>query len=372
MRGSDEKSGTLFSYVDLESRIPAKHPLRTIRTIVNEALVALDGDFGDLYSDIGRPSIPPEHLLRAMLLQIFYAIRSERLLVERLDFDLSFRWFVGLGIDEPVWDASTFSKNRDRLLDGDVAMRFLAAILDRPKVKRLVSTEHFSVDGTLIEAWASMKSFRRRDDGGSGEPPADGGSSGKEPEGRNGEVDFHGEKRSNATHASTTDPDAMLYRKSPGAGAVLCYMGHVLMENRNGLVVDVEATRVSGHAERMAAVEMVKGVTSASGKRHVTVGADRGFDARDFVEDLRELGATPHVAQNTSKRSSAIDGRTTRHPGYALSIRVRKRIEEVFGWVKASAGQRKTKFRGLPKVRFAFTFAVAAYNLVRLPKLLAA
>ena len=372
MRGSDKKSGTLFSYVDLESRIPAKHPLRTIRAIVNEALAALDGDFGDLYSDIGRPSIPPEHLLRAMLLQIFYAIRSERLLVERLDFDLSFRWFVGLGLDDSVWDASTFSKNRDRLLDGDVAFAFLAAILDRPQVKRLVSTEHFSVDGTLIEAWASMKSFRRRDDGNSGEPPADGGSSGKEPEGRNGEVDFHGEKRSNATHASTTDPDAMLYRKSPGAGAVLCYMGHVLMENRNGLVVDVEATRVSGHAERMAAVEMVKGVTSASGKRHVTVGADRGFDARDFVEDLRELGATPHVAQNTSKRSSAIDGRTTRHPGYALSIRVRKRIEEVFGWVKASAGQRKTKFRGLPKVRFAFTFAVAAYNLVRLPKLLAA
>ena len=240
-----------------------------------------------------------------MLLQISYALRSERLLVERLDFDLSFRWFVGLGIDDRVWDASTFSKNRDRLLDGDVAMRFLAAILDRPKVKRLVSTEHFSVDGTLIEAWASMKSFRRRSDDSSGGPPADDGSSGKQPDGRNGEVDFHGEKRSNATHASTTDPDAMLYRKSPGAGAMLCYMGHVLMENRNGLVVDVEATRVSGHAERMAAVEMVKGITSASGTRRVTVGADRGFDARDFVEDMRELGATPHVAQNTSGRRSA-------------------------------------------------------------------
>ncbi|OYZ83140.1 MAG: IS5/IS1182 family transposase, partial [Rhizobiales bacterium 24-66-13] len=290
MRGSTEKSGTLFSYVDLESRIPEKHPLRTIRTIVNEALTALDGDFGELYSEIGRPSIPPEHLLRAMLLQIFYALRSERLLVERLDFDLSFRWFVGLGIDDRVWDASTFSKNRDRLLDGDIAMRFLAAILDRPKVKRLVSTEHFSVDGTLIEAWASMKSFRRRSGDSSGGPPADDGSSGKQPDGRNGEVDFHGEKRSNATHASTTDPDAMLYRKSPGASAMLCYMGHVLMENRNGLVVDVEATRVSGHAERMAAVEMVKGISSASGTRRVTVGADRGFDARDFVEDMRELG----------------------------------------------------------------------------------
>ncbi|MFY8154550.1 MAG: transposase, partial [Hyphomicrobiales bacterium] len=222
-----------------------------------------------------------------------------------------------------------------------------------------------------IEAWASMKSFRRRAEEGSREPPADGGASGKQPDGRNGDVDFHGEKRSNATHASTTDPDAMLYRKSPGAGAMLCYMGHVLMENRNGLVVDVEATRVSGHAERMAAVEMVKGVTSASGTRRVTVGADRGFDARDFVEDMRELGATPHVAQNMSGRRSSIDGRTTRHPGYAISIRVRKRIEEVFGWVKAAAGQRKTKFRGLPKVRFAFTFAVAAYNLIRLPKLLA-
>lgn len=357
--------------MDLEGRIPARHPLRTIRTIVNDALAAPDGDFGEFYSEIGRPSIPPEHLLRAMLLQIFYALRCERLLVERLDFDLSFRWFVGLGIDDRVWDASTFPKKRDRLLDGDVAMRFLAAILDRAQVKRLVSTGHFSVDGTLIEAWASMKSFRRPANEGSGEPPADGGSSAKLPDGRNGEVDFHGEKRSNATHASATGPDAMLYRKSPGTAAMLCSMGHVLMENRSGLVIDVETTRVSGHAERMAAVEMIKGVTSASGTRRVTVGADRGFDARDFVEDLRELGAAPHVAQNTSGRRSAIDGRTTRHPGYALSIRVRKRIEEVFGWVRAVAGQRKTRFRGLSKVRFAFTFAVAAYNLVRLPKLLA-
>lgn len=335
---------------------------------MNDALAALDGDFGEFYSEIGRPSIPPEHLLRAMLLQIFYALRCERLLVERLDFDLSFRWFVGLGIDDRVWDASTFSKKRDRLLDGDVAMRFLAAILDRAQVKRLVSTGHFSVDGTLIEAWASMKSFRRPANEGSGEPPADGGSSAKLPDGRNGEVDFQGgealERDARLDHRSRRH--ALSQEPRHCCDALL-----VLMENRNGLVIDVETTRVSGHAERMAAVAMIKGVTSASGTRRVTVGADRGFDARDFVEDLRELGATPHVAQNTSGRRSAIDGRTTRHPGYALSIRVRKRIEEVFGWVKAVAGQRKTRFRGLSKVRSAFTFAVAAYNLVRLPKLLA-
>lgn len=238
-------------------------------------------------------------------------------------------------------------------------------------MKRLLSTEHFSVDGTLIEAWASMKSFRPKDRGDGRIPPGDGGATGETKGGRNGDVDFHGERRSNATHPSTTDPDAMFYRKSPGSGAVLCYMGHVLIENRNGLVVDAETTRVSGHAERMAAVEMIKGVTSASGKRRVTIRADRGFDSRDFVEDLRELGATPHVAQNTAGRRSAIDARTIRHPGYAASIRVWKRIEEVFGWIKGSAGQRKTKVRGLTKVRFAFTFAAAAYNLIRLPKLLA-
>lgn len=372
MRGTDERARSLFSYVDLESRIPPRHPLRGIRTIVNEARATLDADFAGLYARIGRPSIPPEQLLRAMLLQLFYAIRSERLLVERLDFDLSFRWFVGFGIDDRVWDASTFSKNRDRLLDGEVAVAVLAAILDQPRVKRLLSSEHFSVDGTLIEAWASMKSFRPKDGGDAQAPPPSGGSTSDRKSVRNGEVDFHGEKRSNATHASTTDPDAMLYRKSPGTGAALCYMGHVLMENRNGLVVDAETTRVSGHAERMAAVEMIKGVTSPSGKRRITVGADRGFDTRDFVEDLRELGATPHVAQNNAGRRSAIDARTTRHPGCARSIRVRKRIEEVFGWIKGSAGQRKTKVRGLAKVRFAFTFAAAAYNLIRLPKLMAA
>jgi transposase len=364
MRGSDVRSGELFSYVDLEDRVPASHPLRAIRVIVNDALVALSREFQEIYSDIGRPSIPPEKLLRTLLLQVFHGIRSERQMMERLDFDLSFRWFVGLGIDDRVWDASSFSKNRDRLLDGDIAAQFLAAILARPPVKRLLSTDHFSVDGTLIEAWSSMKSFRPKDEAGADEPPS------VEPGGRNAEVDFRGEKRTNATHASTTDPDALLYRKSPGTGAKLCFIGHVLMENRNGLVVDAEMTRVSGHAERLAALEMVEGV-AVEGRR-ITLGADKGYDARDFVEELRERNVTPHVAQNLSGRRSAIDRRTTRHPGYAVSLRIRKRIEEVFGWVKSSAGQGKTRFRGLPRVRFAFTFAVAAYNLVRLPKLLEA
>jgi transposase len=366
MRGSDTRSGKLFSYVDLEQRVPPRHPLRAIRTIVNEALTDIGSDFEAVYSTIGRPSIAPEKLLRALLLQLFHGIRSERQMMERLDFDLSFRWFVGLGIDDPVWDASTFSKNRERLLDGEIAASFLSAILARPKVKRLLSGEHFSVDGTLIEAWCSMKSFRPKDEGSAESPPCDG------PGGRNADVDFRGEKRSNATHASTTDPDALMYRKSPGTGAKLCYMGHVLMENRNGLAVDAVTTRVSGHAERLAALEMLDDVVDPDGGRRITLGADKGYDTRDFVAELRERGATPHVAQNQSGRRSAIDGRTTRHPGYAISLRIRKRIEEVFGWMKSSARQGKTRFRGLPRVRFAFTLTVAAYNLVRLPKLLEA
>jgi len=364
MRGADVRSGELFSYVDLEQRVPARHPLRAIRVIVNEALADIGTEFEAVYSSIGRPSIAPEKLLRALLLQLFHGIRSERQMMERLDFDLSFRWFVGLGIDDPVWDASTFSKNRERLLDGDIAARFMAAILARPRVKRLLSTEHFSVDGTLIEAWCSMKSFRPKDEAGGDGPPPGG------PGGRNAEVDFRGEKRSNATHASTTDPDALLYRKSPGTGAKLCYMGHVLMENRNGLVVDAETTRVSGYAERLAALAMIDSMPEGNGGRRITLGADKGYDTRDFVDELRDRGATPHVAQNRNGRRSAIDGRTTRHPGYAVSLRIRKRIEEVFGWAKSSAGQGKTRFRGLPRVRFAFTLTLAAYNLVRLPKLL--
>jgi transposase len=359
MRGEDERSGSLFSYVDLEARVGKGHPLRTLRGIVNEALAALGGDFSELYSQMGRPSIAPEKLLRAMLLQALYSIRSERQLMERVEFDLLFRWFVGVGVDDAVWDHSTFSKNRDRLLEGDVAAKFMTAVLDQPSVKRLLSTDHFSVDGTLIEAWASMKSFKPRD--GSGEPSATGG-------GRNREADFHGQKRSNETHVSTTDPEARLYRKGPGKEAKLCFMGHALMENRNGLVVDACLTEANGHAERTAALYMVE--PRADRPQAVTLGADKAYDAEDFVNELRSMNATPHVAQNTNGRSSAIDGRTTRHAGYAVSQRIRKRIEEAFSWIKAVAGQERTKFRGRERVEWAFTFAAAAYNLARLPKLL--
>ena len=360
MRGGDGRTGELFSYVDLEARVRLDHPLRPIRGLVNEALVALEGEFAGLYSPIGRPSIPPEKLLRAMLLQAFYSIRSERQLMERLEFDLLFRWFVGLGIDDPAWDHSVFSKNRDRLLAGDIAAKFLAALLTQPRVKKLLSTEHFSVDGTLIEAWASMKSFRPRD--GSDEPPATGG-------GRNAEADFHGKKRSNQTHASTTDPEARLYRKGKGKEAKLCFIGHGLMENRSALLVDACLTLADGYAERVAGLAMIE--PRANRPRAITLGADKAYDAKGFVNDLRSMGVTPHIAQNTNGRRSAIDGRTTRHGGYAVSLRIRKRIEEAFGWIKTIGGQRKTRFRGADRVGWAFTFAAAAYNLVRLPKLLA-
>jgi transposase len=359
MGGGDERSGSLFSYVDLEERVCKDHPLRALRGVVNEALAALSGEFSALYARMGRPSIPPEKLLRAMLLQAFYTIRSERQLMERLEFDLLFRWFVGIGVDDAVWDHSTFSKNRDRLLEGDVAAKFLSAVLAQPPVRRLLSTDHFSVDGTLVEAWASMKSFRPKD----GEPPAPGS-------GRNREADFHGQKRSNETHASTTDPEARLYRKGPGKEAKLCFMGHALMENRNGLVVDACLTEANGHAERIAALHMIE--PRADRPRPITLGADKAYDAEDFVNELRSMNATPHVAQNTSGRSSAIDGRTTRHAGYAVSQRIRKRIEEAFGWIKTVAGQERTKFRGRERVAWAFTFAATAYNLTRLPKLLEA
>jgi transposase len=359
MRGTDERSGSLFSYVDLEARVPTAHPLRTIREIVNTALAQMSGDFAALYALLGRPSIAPEKLLRASLLQVFYSVRSERQLMERLEFDLLFRWFVGLGIDDTVWDHSVFSKNRDRLLEGDVAARFLAAVLNQPKVMRLLSSEHFSVDGTLVEAWASMKSLKPKDAGDS-DPPAGGG--------RNAEVDFRGEKRSNDTHISASDPDAMLYRKGAGMEAKLCFIGHALMENRYGLFVDTRLTRVSGHAERLAALDMIG--PRADRPNAITLGGDRGYDAADFVMELREINVTPHIARNTNRRS-AIDGRTTRHPGYAASLRIRKRIEEGFGWMKTVAGFRKTKYRGIEKVGWAFTLAAAAYNLIRLPKLLA-
>ena len=361
MRGADSRSGELFSYVDLEQRVPSAHPLRVIRAIVNEALGSLSEDFSELYSGMGRPSISPEMLLRAMLLQAFYSVRSERQLMERIEFDLLFRWFVGMGVDEPVWDHSTFSKNRERLLAGDVAAKFLCAILDQARVRKLLSRDHFSVDGTLVEAWASMKSFRPRDEG---------SDHGDDAGGRNAPADFRGEKRSNATHASRTDPDAMLYKKGPGMEARLCFIGHGLMENRSGLIVDARLTRVSGHAERLAALEMIE--PFADQPNAITLGADRGYDAADFVEELREINVRPHVARNTNGRRSAIDGRTSRHDGYAASQRIRKRIEEAFGWIKTIAGMRKTKLRGLAKVDWAFTFAAAAYNLVRLPRLLEA
>ena len=358
MRGADRRTGELFSYVDLESRVRAEHPLRKIREVVNATLAAMSADFAEIYSRLGRPGIPPERLLRALLLQCFYSVRSERQLMERLEFDLLFRWFVGLGVDDAVWDASSFSKNRDRLLGGEVAQRFLAELLARPEVKRLLSSEHFSVDGTLIQAWASQKSFRRKD--GSDEPPGPG---------RNGEKDFKGEKRSNATHASTTDPDARLYRKGGGQPAELCYIGHALMENRSGLMVSGVATRATGDAEPLAAIELVKGV---AGKRRITLGADKAYDTADFVLECREANVTPHVARNiTPTRGSRIDGRTTRHPGYGASLRIRKRIEEGFGWTKEIAGLAQVKLRGLARVDFAFVLGLAAYNLVRLPKLLA-
>jgi len=361
MRGLDDRSEGLFSYVRLEERVPADHPLRPIRALADEVLASLNERFAELYSSTGRPSIPPEMLLRALLLQAFFSVRSERLLMEQIDYNLLFRWFVGLPMDASVWHATVFTHNRDRLLEAEVAHQFLAALLALPKVKRLLSDDHFSVDGTLIDAWASMKSFRPKD--GSGDP--------SDP-GRNGERNFRGEKRSNETHASTTDPDARLYRKGNGRESRLCFMGHVLMENRNGLAVDAVLTHATGAAEREAALAMLD--RRQCGR--ITLGADKAYDVADFVKALRQRGVTPHVAINgtVSKlgkvRKSAVDRRTTRHPGYAVSQRIRKRIEEPFGWLKAQAGFGKVKVRGRAKAEAVFTFVIAAYNLIRIPKLL--
>lgn len=363
MRGEERASEGLFSYIRLEERVPADHPLRVIRGLVNEALAALSRRFEALYSETGRPSIPPEYLLRATLLQAFFTVRSERQLMQQIDYNLLFRWFVGLSIDDSVWDATVFTKNRDRLLEADVAREFLATLLALPKVKRLLSSEHFSVDGTLIEAWASMKSFRPKD--GSGESPG---------EGRNGERNFRQEKRSNQTHQSTSDPEAKLYRKGDGQESRLCFMGHVLMENRNGLAVVGDVTQATGTAERMTALDLID--RYRKGARRITLGADKLFDVQAFVEALRDRKVTPHVTidghpTKTGKcRKTAIDGRTLRHPGYAISRCCRKRIEEVFGWIKTVAGLSQVKVRGLAKVQAVFIFALAAYNLVRLPKLL--
>ena len=356
MRGSDERTGSLFSFVDLEDRVPQRHPLRKIRQIVNDALASLDADFARLYSVEGRPSIAPEKLLRASLLQAFFSVRSERQLMEQLDYNLLFRWFVGLGVDDPVWDATVFTKNRDRLLDAEVAAKFLGAVLAHREVKPLLSNDHFSVDGTLVEAWASLKSFRAKD--GSDEPPGSG---------RNGERNFHNETRTNETHASTTDPDAKLYRKSSNTAAKLSYIGHALTENRHGLIVEADATRASSRAEREAALAMIERHDPGS-ERQLTLGADKGYDTRGFVAACRELRVTPHVAAKVKR--SAIDGRTTRHAAYATSQRKRKLIEEAFGWAKTIAGVAKVKVRGLARVRHCFTLAMTAYNLIRMPKLL--
>jgi transposase len=374
MRGGDERTEGLFSYVSCEARVPANHPLRAIRAIVDEALEVLSADFDGLYSRIGRPSIPPEKLLRALLLQAFYSIRSERQLMEQMDYNLLFRWFVGLAMDAPIWDVTVFTKNRERLLAGDVAAKFLSAIISQARVQALLSNDHFSVDGTLIEAWASVKSFRPKDEG-SPRDEDDGGSLASQgeqavtPTDRNAGRDFRGEKRSNATHASTTDPDARLFKKARGQAAKLCHMAHVLMENRNGLVVDAILTHATGTAEREAALTML---SRMEGRHRITLGADKNYDTVAFVAALREMDVTPHVAQNNTNRRSAIDGRTTRHPGYGLSQKIRKRIEEVFGWAKTCGTMRKTRHRGQDRVGWSFTLTAAAYNLIRLPKLLAA
>jgi transposase len=357
MRGDDRQPDAVFSYVSMESRIPQDHPLRAMRTLVDACLREMSPRFAQLYARTGRPSIAPEKLLRAQLLQVLYTIRSERLLMEQLDYNLLFRWFVGLTMDDSVWDATVFTKNRERLLAGDVARGFLEQVLAEARAQHLLSHEHFSVDGTLIEAWASLKSFQRKDAAG-GPPPDDPG---------NPTINFHGERRSNTTHASTTDPDARLARKG-GQAAKLYHQGHVLMENRYGLVVDGAVTPPAGTTERETAVELISRLP-VNGR--LTVGADKSYDTREFVDVLREMAVTPHVTQHTIHRASAIDERTTRHPGYALSQRTRMRIEEIFGWLKTIALLRKTRHRGTARVEWMFLFGLAAYNLVRMRNLAA-
>lgn len=359
MRGADSKQEGMFSYISPEARVPEKHPLRPIRAMIYEALVQMDSKLEKLYSQTGRPSIAPERLVRALLLQVLYSIRSERLLVEQLEYNLLFRWFVGLSVDEPVWDHSTFSKNRDRLLEADIARELFEAIVEQARITGLLSDEHFSVDGTMIQAWASHKSFRPKD--GPGGPGGAGG--------RNDTLDFRGEQRTNDTHASTTDPEAKLYKKSPGTTAKLAYLGHAVSENRHGLIVAARVTQASGTAERSAAIEMLG---ELSGPRRCTLAADKAYDTREFVRQARELKVTPHVAQHIERRGgSAIDTRTTRHAGYALSIKARKLIEESFGWAKDIGLLRRPKMRGRRKIEFATYLTFTGYNLVRMRNLLA-
>lgn len=354
MRGEAMETDAMFSYISPAQRVPQDHPLRPIREMADLALKGLSPQFAELYSHTGRPSIPPERLLRALLLQVLYTIRSERMLMEQLEYNLLFRWFVGLGMDDQVWDATTFTKNRDRLLAGDIARLFFEQVGSQAKMCELVSDEHFTVDGTLVEAWAGLKSFKKKD--GKRTPGDD------DP--RNPTVNFHGEKRKNDTHQSTTDPQARLYRKGNGQEAKLCYLGHVVMENRNGLAVAARVTQAGGRAETEAGLELVEELPRAE---RITVAGDKGYDTRSFVDGLRERNAVPHVAQKM--RYSAIDGRVTRHEGYATSQRRRKRVEEIFGWLKTVALMRKTRFHGVAKVDWIFTFALAAYNLVRMRNL---
>jgi transposase len=354
MRGDHDEQADVWSYIPLEQRVPADHPLRPMRAMVDTVLTELSPQFTPLYARVGRPSIPPEHLLRALLLQILYSVRSERLLMEQLDYNLLFRWFVGLKADDRIWDATVFTKNRQRLLNGNIAQAFFERVVALARERGLLSDEHFTVDGTLIEAWASLKSFKRKD-----APPAPPDDPG------NPTVNFHGERRSNATHASTTDPDARLFRKGDSHEAKLFYQGHVLMENRHGLAVDGTLTPATGFAEREQALAMAAQLPTGA-----TLGADKSYDTRDFVDGLRGLAVTPHVAQNVTNRSSAIDGRTTRHDGYLVSQRERKRIEEIFGWLKQIGLLRKTRHRGVARVGWMFTFALAVYNLVRMRNLL--
>src|SRR5580704_10919060 len=356
MRGDDIQQSAMFSYLSPEQRVPADHPLRAIRRICDKVLEQLSGLFATMYSEMGRPSVPPEKLLRALLLQVLYTVRSERMLMEQLDYNLLFRWFVGLNMDDEVWHATVYTKNRDRLLQADVARNFFALVVAEAKQLDLMSDEHFTVDGTLLEACASLKSFRKSEGG--GKPPVD------DP--GNPTVDFHGEKRSNQTHASTTDADALLARKGAGKEAKLSYSGHVLMENRNGLVAEVELLQANGTAERDAALVMMEKVP---GDQTITVGADKAYDTKDFVAEARNMNITPHVAQNNKGRRSAIDGRTTRHTGYAISQQKRKRVEEIFGWMKTVGGMRKLRHRGIELVGWMFTLAAAAYNLVRIRNL---
>jgi transposase len=360
MRGEDLQQHELFSYGSLEERVPSDHPLRPIRAMADAALKDMSPRFDEIYGEDGRRSIPPERLLRALLVQLLYSVRSERMLMEQLEYNLLFRWFVGLSANEPVWHPTVFTKNRDRLLEGAVSEEFFSSIVEQARSKQLLSDEHFTVDGTLIEAWAGQKSFQRKksSDDLLKPPPQDAGN--------NPTVNWHKQKRRNDTHQSLTDPLARLFKKTRGAEARLAYMGHVLTENRNGLVVDVRVTQATGTAERDAAAEMLSGKPAS---KRATLGADRGYDTAGFVKRLREIKVTPHVAQNNSHRRSAVDARTTRHEGYAISQRKRKRVEEVFGWMKTVALQRKTRFLGPDRTGWMFTLAAAAYNLVRMRNL---